>query len=127
RHIGIEPQTRTYDGDDSGLVKFVVSLNLHRRHLNESQRAMVAARLANLGKGQRADRVDSKILLSQDQAADLLSVSVGSVKHGRKVQESGVSELAEAVETGKVAVSTAAIIATATPEEQRQVIAADDE
>lgn len=127
RHIGVEPQTRTYDGDDSGLVKFVVSLNLHRRHLNESQRAMVAARLANLGKGQRADRVDSKILLSQDQAADLLSVSVGSVKHGRKVQESGVPELAEAVETGKVAVSTAAIIATATPEEQRQVIAADDE
>lgn len=120
-------ETRTYDGDDAGLVAFVVSLNLHRRHLNESQRAMVAARIANLHRGQRTDRVDTAIAVSQQEAADQLSVSVDSVQRARRVQESGIPELVEAVETGKVAVSAAAEIATTPPEEQRQVIAADDE
>lgn len=41
REAGIEPRTRQWDGSGS-LVEFVVSLNLHRRHLDKSQRAMVA-------------------------------------------------------------------------------------
>jgi hypothetical protein len=36
--LGIEPQFREWDGDGS-LVEFVVSLNLHRRHLSSGQRA----------------------------------------------------------------------------------------
>ena len=39
--LNIEPTFRTWDGEGS-LVAFVVSLNLHRRHLTASQRAIVA-------------------------------------------------------------------------------------
>lgn len=40
---GIEPAFREWSGEGS-LVAFVLSLNLHRRHLSESQRAMIGAR-----------------------------------------------------------------------------------
>lgn len=41
QQIGIEPDTRAWDGVGS-LVSFVVSLNLQRRHLSSSQKATVA-------------------------------------------------------------------------------------
>ena len=52
--LSIEPMYRTWDGGGSP-VSFVVSLNLHRRHLTESQRAMIAAKLATMGQGARTD------------------------------------------------------------------------
>jgi len=39
--LGITPQFRTWSGEGS-LVSFVVSMNLHRRHLSSSQRAVIA-------------------------------------------------------------------------------------
>src|SRR4029077_1311698 len=66
---GVEPTYTTYQGDDP--LALVISLNLKRRHLNESQRAMVAARLATLRDGQRADHVEG---LPIGRASDLLNV-----------------------------------------------------
>jgi hypothetical protein len=65
---GKELRFETYDGDDP--LGYVISLNLKRRHLDESQRAMVAAKLATLRDGQRADLVEG---LPIGRASELLS------------------------------------------------------
>lgn len=52
---GVKPEYRKYTGKEAELVSFVVSLNLKRRHLNETQRAVVAGRLANMTKSDAAN------------------------------------------------------------------------
>lgn len=116
--LGIEPASRQYDGDESTLVAFVVSLNLHRRHLDESQRAMVAGRLATLPKG--TNQHASIEAPTQTQAAGLLNVSRPSVQRAREVIEHGAPELMQAVESGRVSVSAAATIADGLREHKEQ-------
>ncbi len=68
---------------------------------------MVADKLTNLKHGQRADR-SIDLSTTQSQAAEMLNVSVPSVKRARKVKESGDKKLIAAVESGEVTVSAAA-------------------
>jgi hypothetical protein len=128
RRLGDEPAYRTYEGDDDGLVPFVISLNLHRRHLSESQRAMVAARIARYSHG--GDRVSEQAanlpLATQALAAEQLQVSERSVRDAKKVQDEGSPSLAAAVDEGRVAVSTAAALTDLPPQEQRELIDAND-
>lgn len=78
---------------------YVVSHNLHRRHLSESQRAMVAAKVARLKHGQRADAsIDASA--TQPEAARMLNVSRPSVQRARQVIDHGTPELVQAVEAG---------------------------
>jgi hypothetical protein len=77
----ITPRFVTWDGKGSALA-FVLSLNLHRRHLNESQRAMVAAKIATLERG-RPEVITPKGIITQKQAAKHLNVSVHSVQRAR--------------------------------------------
>ncbi len=71
-----------------------------------SQRAMVAANLANRPKG--SNHHASIEAMSQDQAADMLGVSRSTVQRAVIVLQSGDEELIEAVEQGDIAVSAAA-------------------
>jgi len=118
RRAGVEPAMVTYDGDD--FVGEVIRLNLQRRHLNTSQRAMIAARLATLGDGQRKDRVGSQICepKTQAEAAALLSVSKRSVETARKAIETAPPEVIAAVDAGEVTI-TSAVAAAKAPDEKR--------
>ena len=112
-------QYRIYDGADPGA--YVVSLNLRRRHLSDSQRAMVAAKLANLEVG---DNQHSPIGgTSQSDAAEMLNVGKRSVERAKEVRDDGVPELQEAVEQGRVSVSAAADISSLLTSEQLVIVA----
>jgi hypothetical protein len=115
---GVEPLFTEYDGRDP--INYAVSLNLKRRHLDESQRAMVAAKLANLSDGQRADRVAGSIDLPA--AAKMLNVSKSSIKRAKTVQREADPEIVKAVEGGDVSVSAAAKFARLPKEEQAEQI-----
>jgi hypothetical protein len=105
---GCEPLTREWDGEGDP-VAFVLSLNLHRRHLSESQRAMVAAKIANMGQGRPLEnRPIGRI--SQGAAAEMLNVGERSVRRAAAVIEVGTPELVAAVDAGRVAVSMAATL-----------------
>jgi N6-adenosine-specific RNA methylase IME4/ParB-like chromosome segregation protein Spo0J len=113
---GTEPRFRTWNGEGS-LVAFVLSLNLHRRHLDESQRAMVAARIASMPQGARTDLAPIGAA-SQPEAAKAVNVGRRSVQRAQKVIDKGIAELQRAVDTGKVAVSVGARVAEMPQEQQ---------
>jgi N6-adenosine-specific RNA methylase IME4/ParB-like chromosome segregation protein Spo0J len=116
---GVEPTFMVYSGDDA--VAYVISLNLRRRHLSESQRAMVAAKLATMKRG---DNQHSPIgETSQARAAELLNVGKRSVERAADVREGGTPELVHAVEQGAVSVSAAADVATLPQQDQRDIVA----
>lgn len=110
-----KPLFRKYAGKNP--LAFVVSANVHRRHLTESQRAMAAARVANMTQGARTDlaSIEAK---SQTDAATTLNVGRSSVQRARKVVEQGSKALQQAVENGEVSVSKAASVVDLPKSEQ---------
>lgn len=109
---------------------FVVSENLTgRRHLTPSQRAMIAAEAATMRQGHRSDLApdpDSPPApvpeVSQAEAARKFGVSERLVRQAHKVQEAGVPELAEAVESGAVTLKVAEQLAALPVDEQAEIL-----
>lgn len=116
-----------FNGTEAEALEYVLSKNLHRRHLNESQRAMVAAGLATLQPGRpSSDNSANLPVFRQSDAAEKLAVSERSVRDARAVKASGVDGLNEAVTRGEMRVSEAAMAARALSslpaEEQARII-----
>jgi len=104
-------------------IALVISLNLHRRHLDASQRAMVAATIATMRQGERTDLPSREgKSLSQTDAARLLNVSTASVERAATVRREGAPGLVEAVERGEVPVRVAAELAKGSPAEQKRIV-----
>jgi hypothetical protein len=83
--LGIDVHVRTYHKPKPDPIGFVLSVNLHRRHLNEGQRAMVAAKLASLDLGANQHSEGTSI----DAASKLLNVSRSSVDRARTILAKG--------------------------------------
>jgi len=131
RDLGLDFPVADFDGTDAEALSYVLSTNLHRRHLTESQRGNVAAKLANMKRtdtlvqNRSANLPDGDAPVSQAQAAELLNVSERTVRAARAVQETA-PELVPAVEAGEIAVSLAAKVAELPPEERAAVAAAPE-
>jgi ParB-like nuclease domain len=119
--LGIEPITRPWDSKGDPL-SFVVSKNLHRRHLSETQRAVVANKLATLKQGARTD-LPQICGRSQAEAAETLNVSPRSVQNAHVVAERGIPELNAMVAADEVSVSAASVIATLPKRRQLELVA----
>lgn len=124
---------------------WIISQNLHRRHLDEGQRAMVAARVKPMfeedaRKRQEATRAQPGEQVGQapanlperedrgearEKAATLLNVSPRSVQSAQAVIHRADPALVAAVDAGKVAVSAAAKLVDA-PVAVQQAVARGD-
>lgn len=134
-------------GTNGSVTAYVVSQNLRRRHLDASQRAMVAQGLtplfeaeararkaatqfgAPVGANLREPGGDAECTettadsgKAAGRAAKVVNVSTRSVELARKVARKCVPELVDAVRRGTVAVSAAAAIADEPPEVQRAAV-----
>jgi ParB-like chromosome segregation protein Spo0J len=131
---GIEPLTVEVNPKDP--VAYVLSLNLHRRHLDETQRAMVGGRAKGVYEKQAKERqslsegrgvkgpVNCPDLKgdARDKAGEAAGVSGKSVDRAAKVLASGSKELIAACDRGEVAVSAAAKIADLPKARQNEII-----
>lgn len=127
RAAGVEPNTTTLVGTDAEALALVISTNLHRRHLDESQRAMVGARLANMNEGRpRKDTASIEAVspaVSQTSAAEQVNASRASVQRASAVIAARSPELTHAVDSGHLAVSVAAKLVDLPPAELRAAVA----
>jgi ParB-like chromosome segregation protein Spo0J len=121
--LGITPRTRTWHGDGS-LVQFVVSLNLHRRHLSASQKAMVAVeilpmleieakkrQLSTLKQNATdSQKIDQRFGKATEQAADIVGTNRQYVSDAKRIAEQA-PELKPLVLSGELNIPEAKVIA----------------
>jgi hypothetical protein len=125
-----------FAGDNRQAFDFVMAENLERRHLTESQRAMIAAKAATLRLGDNQhtqlapiggpslfsapDEVETApaAVISQTEAADMLNVGRRSVQRAAVVLDQGTPDLQAAVQEDRIAVSVAEKIARLPETEQ---------
>ena len=124
---GVARRYDTYAGSEP--LAFVVSQNIARRHLSESQRALIGARLANLPHGVRSDRAANLPVsaVTQADAAKMLNVSERGVRAAKAVMDRADPAVFKAVEQGRLAVSRAAEIVELPVEDQRSLAALPDD
>lgn len=122
---GVEPRFETWTGTGDPTA-WIVSRNLHRRHLTPSQRAMVAARLVTTsGRGRPGNSETFPNYTQADAAADL-AVTARTIGRARRVLDSGTPELVASVDDGRLSVSTASAVAQLPQGDQVELFALDD-
>ena len=131
---GVTPEFVEWSGADP--ITYVISRNLHRRHLTESQRSMIAARYKKTITKKQLETVKTESISganlpppstkSRDIAGKALNVSGRSINAAQKVIDKGSSSLAKAVDDGNLPVSVAAKVAELPKKEQNKVAKSSD-
>lgn len=102
RMAGVTPEYEDFNGVDP--MRTIISLNLRRRHLDESQRAVVAARVANMTHG--GDRKSNQeanmpLEISQAEAAELFNVSERTIRTVKAIEREAPERIAD-IESGEM-------------------------
>lgn len=118
RRAGVEPIfhdviNEMESGDDDEIVRYVISTNLHRRHLDATQRGVVADKLATLRNGYRLPAQicageQPAPIMTQEAAADALNVSRRMVQKVRAIREKA-PDLIPAMESGQMTAHAAEV------------------
>lgn len=130
KRAGVTPRFLEVDVIDP--VAYVLSLNLHRRHLTPSQASMVGGKARDIYDRQAKERMlrgkkaDPMVNLPQgaarDHAAKAVGVSGKSIDFATKVINTNNPKLIRAVEDDLIAVSTAARVAGLSTAEQDAMV-----
>ena len=125
---GVEPRFEFLD-DAADPLRHILGRNALRRHLDESQRAVVAHRVSRDSMPGRPRVGEENCVnlrnFTQGEAAELLGVSRRLVTHASRVLSEGspaVAELRQAVERGQARVSDAARVVDQPEEVQRRAL-----
>lgn len=140
---GIEPTYREWDGEGS-LVAWILSVNLHRRHLTDTQRAMIGARAREAFAAEAEERRNAKLVQnkgstvsadlryrelsrgeegkSAEVAAAQLQVSTRAVEQASAVIAKGSEALVEALTSGAVSLDAASTVASLPADEQKRLV-----
>lgn len=124
---GIEPSIEAYTGDDP--LGLIASLNDHRRHDSDNERALVGARMANLQKGGDGgstvtDSPDglSRPAVTQERAAELAGTSVTQLKRAKKALKDCVPEIVSMMESKEISLAVAELISQLPKSEQTKAV-----
>lgn len=125
RELGIEIQYCEMD-ECADPIGYVLSKNLHRRHLDPSQRAQCAAEVAKLKQGAvgRGRPIESQNCNSISDVAKAFGVSERSISTAKHVADAGDKAVVDAVKSGEITVSAAAKLVDMVPDkkEQRKIV-----
>ena len=119
--LGITPEYKTFAGTEEEMLAFVISQNLHRRHLSETQRATVAAELANMTIGNPKGK-KTMTSITQPTAARMLNVSQRSLSSAKVIKDNGSPLLKDKVAKGEITVSAGEKITKLPHEQQDEAI-----
>jgi hypothetical protein len=110
KQIGIVPEFRDFNGDGDP-VEFIVSMNLRRRNLTESQKGLVGAKIASLERGRPKETAKSPAKeaeknpprggFTEAEAAKAVDTSERTVSRAKKVLREAPKSEIKAIEQGK--------------------------
>jgi N6-adenosine-specific RNA methylase IME4 len=124
QEAGVAVRTIMFDPAHGDPLQWVISKNLKRRHVDESQRSYVASKIETLKHGgDRKSDQDANWQVDRATASKMLRVSERSIARAAVVRDKATPELQAAVEQGHIAVSVAATAAALPIETQIEIAA----